>query len=217
MNYVRLYKGGGYLQFGRVSFTGGFIVMIALVYLFDVNNFVPLVVLAALVHEGGHFAAIWALGGRTLRLHLGFVGLRIDYEGRRVGYPGEIVIALMGPAANLALAYAASFLGRYLGSETLFFLAGISLGAAVFNLLPVYQLDGGRALYCFMALAMDVDWAWRVSCVLSCAMIFAMLAAGLLLFIWSGWNFTLLTVAIWLLISYCKSEGSAIRYAVNEY
>ena len=177
----------------------------------------PLVILAALVHELGHFVAIRGLGGRTLRLHLGLVGLRIDYEGRQVGYPGEIVIALMGPAANLALAYGASFLGRYLGNETLFFLAGISLGAAVFNLLPVYQLDGGRALYCFMALTMDVDWAMRVSCVLSCAMIFAMLWAGVLLFVWSGWNFTLLTVAVWLLISYCKSEGSAINYSVSEY
>jgi len=205
------------MRLGRVSVTGGFVAMAALVYLFDVNGFVPLIILAAVTHELGHFAAIWLLGGRVLRLHLGLIGLRIDYEGRRVGYPGEIAIALMGPIFNVALAYAASFLGRYLGSETAFFLAGISLGAAVFNLLPIYQLDGGRALYCFMALTMDIAWAGRVICVISCALILAMLGAGAALFLWSQWNFTLLTAAVWLLISYCKSEGSAVKYAVSEY
>jgi len=190
--------------------------MAALVYLFDWGGFVPLIILVALVHELGHFAAIWALGGRVLRLHLGLVGLRIDYEGQSVGYGGEIAIALMGPLLNLALAYGASLFGRYTGSETAFFLAGISLGAAVFNLLPIYQLDGGRALYCFMAFAVDAPFAGRVSCVLSLTLIFALLVAGAVLFIWSDWNFTLLTAALWLLISYCKSKGSAVKYAVTE-
>ncbi|MCL2368718.1 MAG: M50 family metallopeptidase [Oscillospiraceae bacterium] len=205
------------LRFGRVSASGGFVVMAALVYLFDTRGFVPLLILVALVHELGHFVAIWALGGQVLRLDRGLVGLRTDYEGRRVGYPGEIGIALMGPAANLALAYGASLLGRHTGSETAFFLAGISLGASVFNLLPIYQLDGGRALYCFMAWAVDADWGGRVICVISCVLIFLLLLAGLLLFYWSTWNFTLLTAAIWLFISYCKSEGSAVKYAVAEY
>jgi len=191
--------------------------MVALVYLFDARGFVPLVILAACTHELGHFAAIRALGGRVLRLQLGLIGLRMDYEGRQVGYWGEIVIALSGPVSNLALAYGASYLGRYTGSEILFFLAGISLGAALFNLLPIYQLDGGRALYCLLAWGADVDLAGRVSCVLSCALIFVLLFGGLWLFFWSGWNFTLLTVALWLLISYCKSEGSAVRYAVTAY
>ncbi|MCL2562769.1 MAG: peptidase M50 [Oscillospiraceae bacterium] len=211
------YERGVWLRFGRVSITGGFVLMAALVFLFDSGGLVPLIVFVALVHELGHFAAIRVFGGRVLRLHLGLVGLRIDYEGRRVGYGGEIVIALMGPIFNLGLAYGASLFGRHVGSEGAFFLAGVSLGAAVFNLLPIYQLDGGRALYCFMAWTVDADWAARVICVLSCVLIFAMLAAGVVLFLWSGWNFTLLTAAVWLLISYCKSEGSAVRCVVREF
>jgi len=189
--------------------------MVALFALFDRNGFLPLVALSALVHEAGHFLAIWILGGRVSRLHLGLVGLKIDYEGRRIGYPGEIVIALAGPVANLVFAYGVSFLGQYLGGETAFFLAGISLGACVFNLLPVYQLDGGRAIYCALALSFDSEQAGRGICVVSCVTIFALLVLGLLLFLWSGWNFTLFTAALWLLISYCKSRGNKIKYAVG--
>ena len=205
------------MRIGRIVVTGGFVLMAALVVFFDSSGFAPLLLLTAFVHELGHFAAIRALGGRVLRLHLGLVGLRIDYEGRRIGYPGEIIIALMGPLSNLALAYGASFLGRHTGGETAFFLAGISLGAALFNLLPVYQLDGGRALYCLLALKLDLSRAGRVICVLSLALIFTMLVAGMALLLWSGWNFTLLTAAAWLLIGYCKSKGSAVKYAVAEY
>ena len=202
------------MRFGRITISGGFLIMLALVYFFDVNGFVPLVLLTALVHELGHFFAIWALGGRVMRLHLGLVGLCMDYEGGRIGYPGEIVIALAGPLLNLGLAYGASFLGRYIGSETAFFLAGISLGACVFNMLPVYQLDGGRVLYCILAWAGDVNLAFRVVCVISCVVIFVLLIAGFWLFVWSHWNFTLLTAALWLLISYCKNGGNAVRYIV---
>ena len=191
--------------------------MLALVYFFDVNGFVPLILLAALVHELGHFLAIWALGGRVMRLHLGLVGLCMDYEGETIGYPGEVVIALAGPLSNLGMAFGFSFLGRCLGAETAFFWAGINLGACVFNLLPVYQLDGGRALYCILAWTGDITWAFRVVCIISCVVIFALLIAGFWLFIWSHWNFTLLTAALWLLISYCKSRGNTIKYAVRNY
>ena len=191
--------------------------MVALVYLFGSTGVLPLIILTAAVHELGHFAAIRAMGGRVLRFHLGLVGLRIEYEGKRIGYLGEIVIALMGPLMSFGLAYGASILGRVTGSETAFFLAGISLGACIFNLLPIYQLDGGRALYCFLAWVGDLNWAQGVICVISCVTIFILLLAGLALFLWSDWNFTLLTAAVWLLVSYCKSGGNAIKYAVTEY
>ncbi|MCL2828642.1 MAG: M50 family metallopeptidase [Oscillospiraceae bacterium] len=205
------------LRIGLIEFTGGFVVMVALVYLFDSAGVVPLVLLAATAHELGHFAAIRAMGGKVLRFHLGLVGLRIDYEGTRVGYPGEIAIALAGPIASFGLAYGASLWGQMTGSETAFFLAGISLGACLFNMLPIYQLDGGRALYCLLAWGGELVWAQRVICVLSCVTIFVLLLAGAALFLWSDWNFTLLTAAIWLLISYCKSGGNTIKYAVSEY
>ena len=205
------------MQIGRISVSGSFVLMLALVYFFDTNGFLPLILLAALVHELGHFTAIRLLGGRLMRLRLGLVGLCMDYQGEKIGYPGELVIALSGPLANLALAYGASFLGRYIGSDTAFFLAGLSFGASAFNLLPVYQLDGGRALYCLLAWRGEFHLAARAVCVTSCVTIFLLLILGLLLFIWSHWNFTLFTAALWLLIGYCKSRGNTVKYIVVSY
>ena len=196
-----------------ITISNAFIATAALVFLLDQGGLLPLVAIAATIHELGHILAIKALGGRVHRLHLGLAGLCIDYEGRQIGYGGEIVIALAGSLANILLAYGASLWGRHVGSETLFFLAGVSLGACIFNLLPVYQLDGGRAIYCLLAFVFDSEQAYRFVCILSCGTILLLLILGTLLFVWSGWNFTLLTAAGWLLISYCKSRGNTVRYA----
>jgi len=187
--------------------------MVALVLLFDRSGLLPFAVLAVLIHEIGHIAAIYTMGGGVRRLHLGLVGLAIDYEGRRIGYLGEIGIALAGPFANFALAYAASVWGLLVSSESLLLLAGVSMGTGIFNLLPVYQLDGGRAVYCLLALVFDSEWAFRLVCVMSCAVILGLLVFGVWLLIWSGWNFTLLAVALWLLLGYCKNRRDGVEWA----
>lgn len=56
------------------------------------------------LHELGHLAAIWGLGGSVRRLRLTAVGAEIQME-RPMSYPGELAAALAGPAANLAAAW----------------------------------------------------------------------------------------------------------------
>jgi len=187
--------------------------MAALVLLFDRSGLLPFAVFAILTHEMGHIAVIYAMGGRVRRLHLGLVGFSIDYDGRRIGYPGEIGIALAGSFANFVLAYGASVWGVFASSESLLLLAGVNMGAGLFNLLPVYQLDGGRAVNCLLALVLDSEQAFHLVCVVSSVVVLGLLVLGVWLFIWSGWNFTLLLVAVWLLVGYCKNRGDAVKCA----
>jgi len=187
--------------------------MAALVLLFDRSGLLPFAVLAVLTHELGHVAVIYAMGGRVEGFHLGLAGLAIHYEGRQIGYLGEIGIALAGSLANFALAYIGSVWGGIASSESLFLLAGVNMGAGIFNLLPVYQLDGGRAVYCLLVLVLDGELAFRLVCVVSLAVILGLLGLGVWLLLWSGWNFTLLLVALWLLFGYCKNFGDAVKCA----
>ena len=202
------------IKIGRLEITSGFMLMASIFYFFDRLGIIWLVFFAALIHELGHFIAIWMLGGRVRRIRLSLVGVCMDYDGRKIGYPGEIGIALSGPVFSFALAYGMSLLGRSFGYEWAYVLAGLSLGACLFNLLPIYQLDGGRALFFLLAWRRNYALAERVICMISCAVIFVLLAFGTWVLISTGWNFTLLAIALWLLIRYCKSGQNKIQYVL---
>lgn len=51
------------------------------------------------LHELGHLAAIWGLGGSVRRLRLTAVGAEIQLE-RPMSYPGELAAALAGPGGQ---------------------------------------------------------------------------------------------------------------------
>ncbi len=103
-----------------------------------------------LAHELGHaFAARWfGLGPIDIVLH-GFGGVT---RHRPSGRPSkDFVVTVAGPAAGFllaAVAFAASFLplGTVI-SEVAMRLVVINLFWSVFNLLPMYPLDGGQALF----------------------------------------------------------------------
>ena len=111
---------------------------------------------------------------------------------RPLGYWQEGLTALAGPGVNLLLA----LLFCAWPGGTVF--AGLNLVLACFNMLPVGRLDGGRALYCTLALLAGPGWAGRVGRSMDLAGA-ALLLAGGVLSLGAGGNITLLLVALWLL------------------
>lgn len=78
-------------------------------------------------------------------------------------------------------------------------IAAALAGPAV-NLLPAVQLDGGRILWCILALLTSEERAERLLRVLSSALAVG-LVLGALLLLWQGrGNLTLLITAVWLLV-----------------
>ena len=92
---------------------------------------------AAGIHELCHYLAVMAAGGRVLTLRIGPGGAVMETEPMSRG--SELLCALAGPAGSLLLAG----LFRFFPCTAL-----CALAQGVFNLLPVYPLDGGRALRC---------------------------------------------------------------------
>lgn len=186
------------LRFGRVEITGGFLLMAATLYYFDSQGFLLWAALACGLHELGHYAAIFFLGGRASRLRLSAVGAEMTLSAARpLGPLAQLLAALAGPVTNLALAMLCARLAGRMG-EGWFVFAGLNLSLAAFNLLPVAQLDGGRAVYWLLVLLWSPHAAERAVRILSVVTAIALLLAGGALLWATGANFTLIVTALWL-------------------
>lgn len=119
----------------NISADRGFFPVLALMLLLFPLRFLVGVLLAALIHELGHLLALKISGGRVLSIRLRSFGARIEAAPMS---PGRTALcALAGPAAGALTIFA---------YKTFPELALAGLVQTVFNLLPVYPLDGGRAL-----------------------------------------------------------------------
>lgn len=95
--------------------------------------------LASLIHEGGHLAAMLAVGVPPQRCTLGAFGMRIDLRNTLISYSSHIAISLAGPLANGLAAIVLFCLHSVSAAAVHLLLAGV-------NLLPAAALDGGELL-----------------------------------------------------------------------
>ena len=113
----------------------GFWIVLGLMVLLFPVRFLLGILLAALMHEAGHILALRLTGGRLLSIHLHALGARIQAEPME---PGKgAICALAGPAAGALTVLAWRWFPE---------LAVAGLLQTGFNLLPIYPLDGGRAV-----------------------------------------------------------------------
>lgn len=126
--------------------------------------------LAIALHEAGHLLCATALGVKITRLTLSPLGARMELESD-VSYKDELLIAASGPIAGL-LGFALTV--RSFSSEApLSCFSVISLALALFNLLPLSTLDGGRVARCLLCLCLPLEIAHRVARILSFLVIFS--------------------------------------------
>ena len=114
---------------------GGFWIVFALMALLFPLRMLAGIVLAAAIHELGHIIALILCGGHVRRICLRVGGARI--EATPLPHGQALLCILAGPAAG-----ALTILAWNRFPE----LAVAGLVQTGFNLLPLYPLDGGRAL-----------------------------------------------------------------------
>jgi stage IV sporulation protein FB len=183
----------------RFTIDGGFLIVIAAAVVFDAGRLFCITLIAAAVHELGHYLALRLKGCNMTSLRLGLTGFDMTYSGA-LSYYDEMLSAAAGPAAGFALMAVSAVAGGYARSPVLFELAAVSALLSVFNLLPAYPMDGGRILYAFIAVRSGERAAGRAVCVSTCAVILLLLVAGVNSMLCSGRGFMLIAAAVWLAV-----------------
>lgn len=113
---------------------------------------------AAMFHELGHILAIRLCGRQILSVRAEGWGAVLLTETMPPGQ--ELACALAGPLFSLLLLP----LGRFFPVLALF-----ALAQCAYNLLPIYPMDGGRALYCALQLGLSQETAWETARLLGIA------------------------------------------------
>ena len=131
-----------------VTISPGVYFALALLILLIPLRWLIAAIVSAVVHELFHIAAIRCFGNRIRSIQIGVDGTKIHTQPMPLWE--ELVCALAGPLGGLALL----FLARWFPV-----LALCSGFHTLYNLLPVYPQDGGRALRCGARLLLPERWA----------------------------------------------------------
>ncbi|HBJ18246.1 MAG TPA: hypothetical protein DDY70_00650 [Clostridiales bacterium] len=142
-----------------------------LLFSFDAPALAVMTLLSALMHEGGHLLALYALGIRGGRFSPHLNGM-VCTPRRPLSYREEIIVAAAGPLTNLIFALLFLFLlplGRSFFAAFIF----CELLTALSNLLPVHGYDGERILTAVLASrGYTGSFAERLSLVLTVVLVF---------------------------------------------
>ncbi len=120
-----------YINKTKFTIEFSFILIIAFSMLFSSQRVLNIILFASL-HEAGHIAALYLFGGKAEEIRLAFYGIGLKHSSDLKHYQ-ELIFLLSGIIVNL------TFLALGIHKD-------INLVLFIINALPVYPLDGGRAL-----------------------------------------------------------------------
>lgn len=129
------------MENNKFSVSIGFYLMLALMFLLMPFRWIFSAIVAAIFHECCHYAAIRLLCKQTAAVKLYSYGARMPLPEMNRGK--EMLCAMAGPVGGLFLTVFASVFPR---------LAVCAFLQSVFNLLPIYPLDGGRVISAILSM-----------------------------------------------------------------
>lgn len=100
-----------------------------------------------LIHESGHFIAMKFFGYQSVNMtFVPFVGAYVSGKATNLSKKNKLITLLAGPVPGIIIGCILLYISRQNGSDVLRIAALSFLGLNLFNLLPLFPLDGGQVL-----------------------------------------------------------------------
>ena len=187
----------------KVEITFLFIAFIAFIISLDAPSNVLITLFASLLHETGHLVMMISLKNKPEKVRFELTGVNIiRNQSTVISTKNEILISFGGPLITCMMTVISCILFQFYDSELVITFACINLILMTFNLLPIKKLDGGRILYFLLSMKLDFMLSSKILKVTSLLFISVIFIWGLYIFIVSNYNFSLIIIAVFLLISY---------------
>ncbi len=155
------------------------------------------VLCSVLIHELCHIAAARLMGKQIFLISVGSSGAEILTD--MMNDTEELIVSLAGPASCLIALFLARHFPRF---------AVCSVIHTVYNLLPLYPLDGGRAFRCITRLLLPQNTAKQLSRIVESICIFILVLAFLGVAVFLRIGFLPILAGVILAVRYYKRKKS---------
>ena len=175
-------------------------VIMTAVIIYDSSMSVLSCFVSVILHESGHLLMLRYYGCMPDRIRLTLFDIAIVDSSKPLrGTKQELTVTLAGVAVNIIAGTAALIPEIFFGNDILKLFVNANLTLAFFNLLPAHTLDGGHAFMIKKKKKIDIRRAMLIQDILTAAVIIPLGILGFLVLLRSGYNFTLLVTALYLL------------------
>ncbi len=163
---------------------------ISAVLILDRENRIICCILAAVLHELGHLLMMRCFGVRVRAVSVRLFDVLIKADAPR-DLRSDVCITLGGVMMNLlCAAVSVPFSHRFLYAN---------LALAIFNLLPVMSLDGGRLLWLLLSRRFLPRTCTVTLKLTTFVLLIPLMTAGIVMLFRSGYNYSLLAISLYLL------------------
>ena len=141
----------------RVTFSGPFCILLAFILLIFPIRWILSFFVAAFIHELGHYLIIKLVCRKKSQIQFYTWGAKMPLP--EMSHGCEALCAISGPILGLSLLLLARWFPR---------VAICAAMQSVYNLLPIYPLDGGRALQSVLIMILPPPQAAQIYQIIAC-------------------------------------------------